>query len=145
MSTQEQGSEDRHGEERAATLDLPPEELTALARTFFDLTLDYIGSPSALPEPYRSRQATWLYDEIGVERDTIFDAAAGVQYKSGTQATANAGQQRGVAVFTHDILLSTGWELHLRFHQLNITRPTPLIPAARQPPTDTQELLQPSA
>jgi aromatic-L-amino-acid/L-tryptophan decarboxylase len=49
MSTQEQGGEDKHGEERAATLDLPPEELTALARTFFDLTLDYIGSPSALP------------------------------------------------------------------------------------------------
>src|SRR5947209_18901394 len=49
MSTQEQSSEDRRGEERAATLDLPAEELAALARTFFDLTLDYIGSPSALP------------------------------------------------------------------------------------------------
>ena len=49
MSTQEQSSEDSHGEDRAATLDLPPEELTALARAFFDLTLDYIGSASALP------------------------------------------------------------------------------------------------
>jgi glutamate/tyrosine decarboxylase-like PLP-dependent enzyme len=49
MSTREQGSEEKQGEERAATLDLPPEELAALARAFFDLTLDYLGSPSALP------------------------------------------------------------------------------------------------
>ncbi|HYY95314.1 MAG TPA: pyridoxal-dependent decarboxylase [Pyrinomonadaceae bacterium] len=70
MSTQKQGGGDRVGEERedlsegaalssdearatdeerAATLDLPPEELSALARAFYELTLDYIGSPNALP------------------------------------------------------------------------------------------------
>ncbi|MDQ3745304.1 MAG: pyridoxal-dependent decarboxylase [Acidobacteriota bacterium] len=70
MSTQKQGSGDRVGEERedlnegaalssdearatdeerATTLDLPPEELSALARAFYELTLDYIGSPNALP------------------------------------------------------------------------------------------------
>src|ERR1043165_6323643 len=70
MSTQKQGSGDRAGEERddlsegaalssdearatdeerATTLDLPPEELSALARAFYELTLDYIGSPNALP------------------------------------------------------------------------------------------------
>jgi glutamate/tyrosine decarboxylase-like PLP-dependent enzyme len=64
MSRQEQGKENVSGEERddlsegaalssdearATTLDLPPEELSALARAFYDLTLDYIGSPNALP------------------------------------------------------------------------------------------------
>ncbi|HEX3559517.1 MAG TPA: pyridoxal-dependent decarboxylase [Pyrinomonadaceae bacterium] len=64
MSTHEQGSRDKLGgegveatteavessdETRAASLDLPPEELAELARAFSELTLDYIGSPSALP------------------------------------------------------------------------------------------------
>jgi aromatic-L-amino-acid decarboxylase len=64
MGMHEQGSKDRPGEKRggamteaaessdetrAASLDLPPEELKALARAFYELTLDYIGSPSALP------------------------------------------------------------------------------------------------
>ncbi|PYS84802.1 MAG: pyridoxal-dependent decarboxylase [Acidobacteria bacterium] len=64
MSTHEQGGEDMLGggrdgattgavessdEMRAASLDLPPEELHSLARAFYDLTLDYISSPSALP------------------------------------------------------------------------------------------------
>src|ERR1044072_4074903 len=70
MSTQKQGSGDSVGEERddlsekaalspgearatdearATTLDLPPEELSALARAFYELPLDYIGSPTALP------------------------------------------------------------------------------------------------
>src|ERR1043166_6334847 len=64
MSTREQGSEVKSGEgrdgagaevaasadeARAATLDLPPEELTALARAFNELTLEYLGSPASLP------------------------------------------------------------------------------------------------
>src|ERR1043165_5291150 len=70
MSSQKQGSGDRAGEERddlsegaalssdeahatdearATPLAPPPEELSALARAFYDLTLDYIGSPNALP------------------------------------------------------------------------------------------------
>jgi aromatic-L-amino-acid decarboxylase len=34
---------------RASSLDLPPDELSELARTFYRLALDYISSPSALP------------------------------------------------------------------------------------------------
>jgi glutamate/tyrosine decarboxylase-like PLP-dependent enzyme len=64
MSTQGERSGDPRGEERedvraeaavsqdderAATLDLPPEELAALARTFYELSLDYISAPAALP------------------------------------------------------------------------------------------------
>jgi hypothetical protein len=95
------------------------------------LTYSLIDSPyldpSALPDQYRSGQATWLYDEIGIDRDTLFDAATGIQYRSGSQTTVNGGQQRGAAVYTQDVLISNGWELRLRFHQLTITRPTALI------------------
>lgn len=64
MSTREKGSEVRSAEERdeartevaassdearAATLDLPAEELNALARAFCELTLEYLGSPASLP------------------------------------------------------------------------------------------------
>ena len=87
------------------------------------LTYSLIDSPSidlsALAEPYRSRDAVWLYDEIGRE-------------------------EPGKTVFLHDILLSNGWEIRLRFHQLNVERPTALLPAP-WPPTAMQELLQPSA
>src|SRR5947209_4277104 len=34
---------------RATTLDLPPDELRALARVFYDIALGYIESPDALP------------------------------------------------------------------------------------------------
>ena len=83
--------------------------------------------PAALPEMHRSAQAAWLYDEIGVDREARFDATAGIQYRAGSQAATNGGQQRGVAVFTHDILLSNGWELRLRFHRLHVARPTALL------------------
>jgi hypothetical protein len=85
--------------------------------------------PAALPEKYRSPQADWLYDEIDVERGTLFDVTARIQLKS-TQQSPNPGEQPRATVYTHAILLSNGWELRLRFYQLAITRPTALLPNA---------------
>ena len=82
--------------------------------------------PAALPEHYRSSLAAWLYDEIDVERDTVFDVSARLQLKA---LPANAGEPPRAAVYTHAILLSNGWELRLRFYQLAITRPTALLPS----------------
>jgi hypothetical protein len=93
----------------------------------------------ALPERYRSERTMWLYDEIGVDRETLFDAAAGVQYRTGSPETGNGGQPPGAPVFTHEILLSNGCELRLRFHRFRIERPTVLFPAVPQPPSGTQE------
>src|SRR5262249_61691923 len=113
------------------------------------LTYSLVGSPSidpsALPGPYRSGGAAWLYAEIGIDRGTPFDTAARAPLDPGARAAENGGTQRAAVVFTHDILLSNGWELRLRFHQLNLARPAALIPSARQRPDDAQELLQPSA
>jgi hypothetical protein len=36
----------------------------------------------------------------------------------------------GTPTFTHDILLSNGWEVRLRFRSMNVTRPAALLPAA---------------
>jgi hypothetical protein len=97
------------------------------------ITYWLVGSPyvdpSALPESHRSGHTSWLYDEIGIDGNTTFDTATHIQLKSGPQVTANGGQRRR-AVFTQDILLSNGWELRLRFHQVNVARPTALTPAA---------------
>ncbi|HEV8062181.1 MAG TPA: hypothetical protein VGP68_20045 [Gemmataceae bacterium] len=61
----------------------------------------------ALPETMRSLQMTWLYDEWDAPR--TLDA-------------------EGRPVFTHDILLSNGWEIRLRFQSMAVTRPSPLVP-----------------
>src|SRR5262249_13393734 len=78
-------------------------------------TYSLVGSPSidppALPGPYRSGGAAWLYDEIGIDRDTLFDTAARAPLDPGARAAENGGTQRAAVVFTHDILLSNGWEL----------------------------------
>jgi hypothetical protein len=55
----------------------------------------------ALPESARSEPLEWLYDELDVE-------------------------QGEPAAFRHDILLSNGSEVRLRFHTVSVTRPQPL-------------------
>ncbi len=59
-----------------------------------------------LPPENRSAPAAWLYDELDVQR--------------------KAGRP---AAFTHDILLSNGWEVHLRFRGVAVTRPVAFLPA----------------
>src|SRR5947209_18007305 len=93
------------------------------------LTYSLVGAPSidpsALPEAYRSGEALWLYDEMGVDRNATSDPAV-----------ATGRQKPGTTVYTHDILLSNGWEVRLGFRRLEIARPTALIPSASRPPTE---------
>jgi hypothetical protein len=60
-----------------------------------------------LPPERCSEPVAWLYDELGVSRTTD-------------------GKTR---TFTHDILLSNGWEMRLRFHRVGVSRPHALLPA----------------
>jgi hypothetical protein len=63
--------------------------------------------PDVLPEAVRSRPVAWLYDELDF-----------------------AGDGRpGVPAFTHSILLSDGREVRLRFRNVTVKRPVPLVPA----------------
>jgi hypothetical protein len=66
-----------------------------------------------LPASVRSEPVAWLYDELNVERP-------------GNGAGGSAGRQP--VLYTHDILLSNGWEVRLRFRSVTVSRPVSLIP-----------------
>jgi hypothetical protein len=72
------------------------------------LTYSLIEPPAidetALPEEALSQPTEWLYDELDVQ--------------AGAEPT-----------FRHDILLSNGWEVSLRFRGVTVSRPRPLIPS----------------
>jgi hypothetical protein len=69
--------------------------------------------PEAIPDELRSSPAAWLYDELNVSGN---------------------GRAKGTA-FTHDILLSDGREVRLRFRNVLVNRPIPLVPAVGPAPT----------
>jgi hypothetical protein len=87
-------------------------------RTRFNITLHPESDPSrlvvlaysleepvsieagVLPAESCSEPVAWLYDELNVESGRL----------------------------THNILLSNGWEVRLRFRQVTVSRPLPLIP-----------------
>ena len=88
-------------------LDLPSRDL---------LQLSYClrGNPrldrTALPAPHHSRQALWLYDEVGMEPSIWLNDPK---------------------TFTHEILLSNGWELNLRFLDVDVRRLDAWYPVPR--------------
>ena len=61
---------------------------------------------AALPSPYRSSEANWLYDEVDVVS--------------------------GKKVYRHFILLSNGWQLELHFRELSIFEADALLPSAHE-------------
>jgi hypothetical protein len=63
---------------------------------------------AALPAELRSPQPVWMYDEVGVERQS-------------PRGRASKGP-----VFTHSILLRDGRELSLRFRRFQMARPEAL-------------------
>jgi hypothetical protein len=64
--------------------------------------------PDVLPESVRSEPVAWLYDELDVQGNT----------------------RGGEPAFTHRILLSDGREIGLRFRNVLVKRPVPLVPVA---------------
>jgi hypothetical protein len=88
----------------------------------YTLVADPEINPSAIPEKYRTEYVAWLYDEISVGKPVA-------QRPSRRKGTATGNSH--VPVYCHDMLLSNGWELFLRFRQLKVTRPKRLLPAPR--------------
>ena len=80
-----------------------PSRLVVLA---YSLVAPPQVNEGALPDATRSEPAAWLYDEL--------DAA---------DSTGAQGR-----VFSHDILLSDGREVQLRFRNVIVTHPMPLVP-----------------
>jgi hypothetical protein len=67
---------------------------------------------NVLPELLRSEPTAWMYDELTLE----------------------SGTNRGRRIFCHDILLSDGSEVRLRFSNVTLERPVPLVPAVSTVP-----------
>jgi hypothetical protein len=65
-----------------------------------------------LPEQLRSQPMAWLYDELNAEP---------VGHKK------DASRPRSAVTFTHNILFSNGWEVRLRFRNVQVERSLSLI------------------
>src|SRR6266478_5959815 len=96
------------------TITLQPESVLArfvvLAYSLTELPRFAYG---VLPAEVHSEPVAWLYDELGLE-----------------QGVAAVRRRGGPRTFTHNILLSNGWEVALRFRKVSVTRPVALLPAA---------------
>ncbi len=91
---------------------------------------------AAFSDKYRTEYVAWLYDEIGLEKP-------GTHQPSGRRRTTQGNGE--VSVYRHDILLSNGCELSLRFRQLKVTRPQQVLPATRSSIKDSSGELSQSA
>jgi hypothetical protein len=85
------------------TITLHPESTPErLAILSYTLTEPPRVTQDVLPDDRRREPTAWLYDELAVEEGH----------------------------FRHDILLSNGWEVSLRFRAASVTQPRALLPAA---------------
>jgi hypothetical protein len=97
-------------------VDTPPHELLVL-------TYRLIGEPgideAALPPEHRSPngRVEWMYDEVDLERGTV-------------------------PVSTQTILFSNGWEVRLRFRDVEVMPADPLLPVPRAGPTTRRGIVE---
>lgn len=100
-----------HGRRNRFTVTLHPESDPAkLVVLAYALVEPPQIIPDVLPEEARSAPVAWLYDEVNIP------------------AAAHNG--KGGTTLSHDLLLSNGWEVRLRFRAVTVTRPAPILPAA---------------
>jgi hypothetical protein len=101
----------------------PAEGTRSCARHRFDYRLVEPAhiEPSALADGQRTEIAIWLYNELDIEPGLSFDPARGTLAKAASKRPAR-GKKGSVPVFRHDILLSNGSEIRLRFHRLSFHR-----------------------
>jgi hypothetical protein len=79
------------------------------------LTYSLLEAPTvnklALPPESCSEPVAWLYDELSIQPAT----------------KKRSLPSQGTPIFIHDVLLSNGWELRLRFRDVTVARPVALI------------------
>jgi hypothetical protein len=106
----------------ALQLDPPLDYHLVLAYTLVE---DPIVNHNVLPELYRTQEVTWLYDELGIGEPVTRPS----DVRKPKSRTRN--QKKTIPVFTHDILLSNGWEIALKFRTFKLRCLQALLP---QPP-----------
>jgi hypothetical protein len=119
------------------TLVLQPERPASLVVLTYSLIDAPVIDTSAFPMQYRTRDAAWLYDEIDIDGRATYD--------SSPEDAAESGKTNASPVMTHAILMSNGYEVRLRFHRLEVSRPTALFPSPTEAGTDTGGLFPKSA
>ena len=78
---------------------------------------------AAFSEQYRTEYSAWMCDEFRLGEPMACLPSS---------RRRGAAQQNGqVPVYCHDILLTNGWEVALRFRQFKATHPQRLLPAPR--------------
>jgi hypothetical protein len=82
---------------------------------------------NALPEEHRTPQVLWLYDELDVDREMLFNPKRRVQERASAVPTETPDKEEWRPIFLHSILLSNGWEIRLRFHRFADARTTSLL------------------
>jgi hypothetical protein len=108
----------RRGDTLCVTLQLDPPAEFLLALTY-SLVEEPRVNRSALPPEYRTPQPAWLYDEVGIAEPRP------------APPRRRAGGRRGAKappVYSHDVLLSNGWEVGLRFSRVRLSQPMALLP-----------------
>lgn len=71
---------------------------------------------------YCSYPTCWLYDEVGLEQPA-------------SEVGELNGEPRLLPVYRHNILLSDGWEIRLKFKKLGLSRPQAIVPVSASVPT----------
>lgn len=91
---------------------------------------------SAFPDPYRTTSIGWLYDELSMGTPMP---------RLPSRRSREAQPSTDVPTYCHEILLSNGWELVVRFRQIKITRPGRLLPEPQISGCDSARTLSHSA
>ncbi len=116
---------------------LRPESPGDMLVLIYELIESPVVNQAALPPEHRIEHVAWLYDELGLDR------MSGPPSWHTAQDRARAD---GLAtVYTHDILLSNGWEVGLKFRKFRWARPETYIPSPAPVTDGRDELLTRSA
>ena len=96
------------------TISLQPEsDPSRLVVLTYSLLEPPAVNKNALPPGSCSEPVAWLYDELELRT---------APREKGRHSVQDA------PVFAHDILLSNGWEIQLRFRYVTVTRPMSVVP-----------------
>jgi len=116
-------------------LDPPRRELLILSYTLIEAPTI---NRAALPQEYRTESTGWLYDELAVA-DPISGPPSWLRPEDRDRADAR------ISVYTHNILLSNGWTVFLKFRKFQLSCPEALLPSPIPVDEDQEETLTRSA
>ena len=121
--------------ERRVTLVVQEQLAPRLLSLTYSLVDAAVIDRNAFPGEHRTPHALWLYDELEVDQEMLFNPKLRMQEKA-TAVAGSAVCEEWKPIFRHSILLSNGWEVRLRFHRLAAIRTTSLLRAGEVRPSE---------